>query len=157
IEKYQGIPVFHLRTPEKWDARGVKIAAEEQLKVLGRVRSTFGPDDGSMNSAMIWPENRTHPAENRLLQRDRMAIWHPYTSLRDPDRPLACIGAQDEFLFLADGRKIIDAISSWWTILHGHRHPVLLTALNEAARSFDHVHFAGVTHAPAVELAELML
>jgi adenosylmethionine-8-amino-7-oxononanoate aminotransferase len=58
---------------------------------------------------------------------------------------------------LADGRKVIDGISSWWTILHGHRHPVLLRALNDAAKLFDHVHFAGVTHAPAVELAELML
>src|SRR5262249_10144139 len=50
-----------------------------------------------------------------------------------------------------------DAISSWWTILHGHRHPVLMAALRSAAESFDHVHFAGVTHAHAIELAELLL
>jgi adenosylmethionine-8-amino-7-oxononanoate aminotransferase len=65
--------------------------------------------------------------------------------------------AQDEFLWLADGRRVIDGISSWWTILHGHRHPVLMAALREAAASFDHVHFAGVTHAHAVTLAELLL
>src|SRR5207253_2940923 len=92
-----------------------------------------------------------------LVERDRSAVWHPYTSLRDSDAPLVCVGAEDEYLFLADGRKVIDGISSWWTILHGHRHPVLLKALHEAAASFDHVHFAGVTHAPAVELAELLL
>ena len=156
IQKYQGIPVFYLRPPEKWDTTGIKIAAEQQQEVLSRVRSILGAGDGLMNRGTIWPENRTRPTEIRLLERDRNAIWHPYTSLREPDPPLECVGAQDEFLFL-DGRKVIDGISSWWTILHGHWDPVLMTALNEAAKSFDHVHFAGVTHAPAVELAELML
>jgi adenosylmethionine-8-amino-7-oxononanoate aminotransferase len=52
---------------------------------------------------------------------------------------------------------VIDAISSWWTILHGHRHPPLMAALAEAMRTFDHVHFAGVTHPAAVALAELLL
>jgi adenosylmethionine-8-amino-7-oxononanoate aminotransferase len=70
---------------------------------------------------------------------------------------LVSVAAQDEFLRLADGRRIIDAISSWWTILHGHRNPTLMAALREATESFDHVHFAGVTHRPAVELAELLL
>jgi adenosylmethionine-8-amino-7-oxononanoate aminotransferase len=70
---------------------------------------------------------------------------------------LVCVGAQDEFLFLADGRRVIDGISSWWTILHGHRYPPLMSALRQAAAEYDHVHFAGVTHPPAVELAELLL
>src|SRR5262249_2647787 len=77
--------------------------------------------------------------------------------LRDPDAPLACVGAQDELLYLADGRRVIDGISSWWTILHGHRYPPLMAALREASAAFDHVHFAGVTHQPAVELADLLL
>ena len=84
-------------------------------------------------------------------------VWHPYTSLRDPDVPLVAVAAEDEFLWLADGQRVIDAISSWWTILHGHRHPVLMAALHEAAQSLDHVHFAGVTHPAAVALAELLL
>src|SRR5439155_17945032 len=100
-----------------------------------------------------------HPPSPRypLLERDRLHVWHPYTPLREPDRPLHSIAAQDEYLQLADGRRVIDAISSWWTILHGHRHPTLMAALRQAADSFDHVHFAGVTHAPAVDLAELLL
>jgi adenosylmethionine-8-amino-7-oxononanoate aminotransferase len=67
------------------------------------------------------------------------------------------IGAQDEFLHLADGRRIIDGISSWWTILHGHREPRLMAALHEATRAFDHVLFAGVTHPNAIRVAELLL
>jgi adenosylmethionine-8-amino-7-oxononanoate aminotransferase len=91
------------------------------------------------------------------LRRDAQSVWHPYTSLRSPDPPLVCAGAQDEFLHLADGRKVIDGISSWWTILHGHRHPPLMAALTEAMKTYDHVHFAGVTHPQAVALAECVL
>src|SRR5207244_5607437 len=53
--------------------------------------------------------------------------------------------------------QLIDGISSWWTILHGHRHPPLMQALAEAAKKTDHVLFAGVTHSYAIELADLLL
>ena len=56
-----------------------------------------------------------------------------------------------------DGRRVIDGISSWWTILHGHRHPPLMQALADAAARLDHVLFAGVTHPDAVALADLLL
>jgi adenosylmethionine-8-amino-7-oxononanoate aminotransferase len=70
---------------------------------------------------------------------------------------LVVVGAEDEFLHLGDGRRVIDAISSWWTILFGHRDPVLTSALVEAVSQIDHVHFAGMTHPWAIELAERML
>lgn len=92
-----------------------------------------------------------------LLAGDGRVIWHPYTSLRDPDPPLVAVSAQDEFIHLADGRRVIDGISSWWTILHGHRHPVLMNALAQAATHFDHVPFAGMTHPHAIRLAEMLL
>lgn len=92
-----------------------------------------------------------------LLTRDRQCIWHPYTSLQPTADPLPVVAARDEYLILADGREIIDAVSSWWTILHGHRHPVLTRALAEASATLDHVLFAGVTHPAAVTLAERLL
>jgi adenosylmethionine-8-amino-7-oxononanoate aminotransferase len=140
------IRVFSLQPPVSWDAEGVARAAREQRALLEAIRS-----------CLISTAARQGQAVADLLERDRRHIWHPYTSLREPDPPLVSVGAQDEFLWLADGRRVIDAIASWWTILHGHRHPVLMAALSEAARSFDHVQFAGVTHAPAVALAELLL
>ena len=88
---------------------------------------------------------------------DRTLIWHPYTPLRGADDSLRVIGAQDEFLHLADGSRIIDGISSWWTILRGHREPRLIEALHEATRHFDHVLFAGTTHPYAIRVAELLL
>jgi adenosylmethionine-8-amino-7-oxononanoate aminotransferase len=140
-----GVQVFSLQPPAAWDAEGVARAAREQFAVLEAIRSCLAAA----------PDRRQEVGD--LLERDRRHVWHPYTSLREPDPPLVSVGAQDEFLHLADGRHVIDAISSWWTILHGHRHPVLMAALSEAAQSFDHVHFAGLTHGHAVTLAELLL
>jgi adenosylmethionine-8-amino-7-oxononanoate aminotransferase len=140
-----GVRVFSLQPPAAWDAEGVARAAREQLAVLEAIRTCLAA------------ASDRRPEVGDLLERDRRHVWHPYTSLREPDPPLVSVGAQDEFLYLADGRRVIDAISSWWTILHGHRHPVLMAALSEAAQSFDHVHFAGMTHGHAVALAELLL
>jgi adenosylmethionine-8-amino-7-oxononanoate aminotransferase len=98
------------------------------------------------------------PAPNaNLVARDKKSVWHPYTSLQAPDAPLPVREAYGEFLLLDDGREIIDGISSWWTILHGHRHPVLMNALREASARYDHFMFAGLTHEPAIALAENLL
>lgn len=131
------------------DAAETEVArSAEEDTVLGQSRAPATRDRA---------EPVTRPEQERWLVSDRRHVWHPYTSLRDPDPPLLVESAHDEFLRLADGREVIDGISSWWTILHGHRHPVLMNALTEAARDFDHVHFAGVTHRHAVRLAELLL
>jgi adenosylmethionine-8-amino-7-oxononanoate aminotransferase len=137
------IPRFALRPPATWDIEGVARTAREQQDVLNAIATSLAPPCAAQVSD--------------LLDRDRRAVWHPYTSLRPPEPPLVSVAAQDEFLYLADGRRVIDGISSWWTILHGHRDPVLMKALAEASQRFDHVHFAGVTHTPAIELAELLL
>jgi adenosylmethionine-8-amino-7-oxononanoate aminotransferase len=60
-------------------------------------------------------------------------------------------------LVLADGRRILDAISSWWACLHGHAHPRIAAAIAAQARTLDHVLFAGATHEPAVALAEALV
>jgi adenosylmethionine-8-amino-7-oxononanoate aminotransferase len=145
---WPGGRAFALQPPESWDAAGVRRAAAEQRPVLEALQALFSgePEAASFGAPL-----------NDIRERDQQVIWHPYTALRAPDPPLVVVSAQDEFLTLADGRRIIDGISSWWTILHGHRHPVLMNALAEAAQSFDHVLFAGVTHRAAVELAELLL
>ena len=87
----------------------------------------------------------------------QQSVWHPYTPLQPADPPLPVVAAEDEYLTLADGRKIIDGISSWWTILHGHRQPDIMRAIRDATHTLDHVLFAGTTHPHAVELAESLL
>ncbi len=141
-----GDHVWSLVPPESFDAPAVAQAAAQQRTTLDEIRRRI---DAVHAARFADPSS--------IIDRDQAAVWHPYTPLRGADPPLVVTAAQDEFLVLADGRRVIDAVSSWWTILHGHRHPALMAALADAARRFDHVYFAGVTHEPAVELAELML
>jgi adenosylmethionine-8-amino-7-oxononanoate aminotransferase len=92
-----------------------------------------------------------------LVARDAEALWHPYTQHATEDPPLAVTGARGATLSLADGRELLDGISSWWCCLHGHGHPVLVEAMTRQAQRLDHVLFAGATHEPAVALAERLI
>lgn len=95
--------------------------------------------------------------EDPLAARDRRVVWHPYTQQATDDAPLAVAAAHDAVLRLHDGREIVDAISSWWTCLHGHGRAEIADAITQQARTLDHVLFAGATHEPAVALAEALV
>ena len=88
-----------------------------------------------------------------LLGRDRRHVWHPFTQHETATDPLVITRAKAASLFDADGREILDLISSWWTCTHGHSHPKLNEALARQAAAFPHVMFASFTHRPAVDLA----
>src|SRR5215831_8270932 len=88
-----------------------------------------------------------------LLARDRRHVWHPFTQHGTEAEQLLIAGASGASLYDADGREILDLISSWWTCTHGHCHPKLNEALAAQAARFEHVMFAGFTHQPAVDLA----
>ncbi len=92
-----------------------------------------------------------------LQQRDRRHLWHPYTQHGTETAPVAIVRAKAASLFDAQGREILDLISSWWTCVHGHAHPALNEALCTQAGQLEHVMFAGFTHPRAVELAEVLL
>jgi len=80
-------------------------------------------------------------------------LWHPFTQSGSDPAPLRVRRAEGVILELEDGRRIIDAISSWWVNLHGHAHPAISAAIAEQAARLEHVLFAGFTHEPAEELA----
>ena len=92
-----------------------------------------------------------------LPERDTRVTWHPYTQHGVETSPLPVVRAAGAWLELADGRRVLDAISSWWATLHGHAEPALVAAMHEQAARLDHVLFAGATHEPAVALAEGLL
>lgn len=85
---------------------------------------------------------------------DRAHVWHPFTQEKElvADPPVPVIGAEGCDYLLADGRRVLDGISSWWCNVHGHGHPRLVGALERQAGRLDHVMFAGFTHEPALEL-----
>ncbi len=88
---------------------------------------------------------------------DQQFIWHPFTPLLTSPAPLPIVRGEGCYLYTADGRKIIDAISSWWVNLHGHSHPHIAAAIALQAHTLDHVIFAGFTHQPAIKLAQRLL
>jgi len=92
-----------------------------------------------------------------LLDKDKKNIWHPFTSLAEAEEPILISSAKGIYLHTPDGRKIIDAVSSWWTNIHGHAHPTLANALTSQANILEHVIFAGFTHEPAIKLSENLL
>lgn len=88
------------------------------------------------------------------LALDRAHVWHPFTQMQvhEADPPVPVVGGEGCDLLLANGERVLDGISSWWTCLHGHGHPKLVGALERQAAKLDHVMFAGFTHEPALEL-----
>lgn len=92
-----------------------------------------------------------------LQERDKDAIWHPFTPLLQNLPVLPVKRAKGAYLYTEDGREILDAISSWWVNLHGHSNEFIAEALSRQARELEHVIFAGFTHEPAVRLAEGLL
>ena len=88
-----------------------------------------------------------------LLALDRRHIWHPFTQAQTAPPPLPVKSARGAVLTLADGREILDLISSWWVTLHGHAEPSIALAIAEQAATLEQVIFADFTHEPAVRLA----
>jgi adenosylmethionine---8-amino-7-oxononanoate aminotransferase len=92
-----------------------------------------------------------------MIEKDKKYIWHPYTSLAGTDDNIFIESAKGIYLYTPEGRKILDAISSWWVNLHGHSNPYIANAIAEQAKKLEHVIFAGFTHEQAIVLAERLL
>ena len=81
-----------------------------------------------------------------------MKLWHPYTQAALDPEPIRIERGEGAFLYTSDGRKLVDAISSWWVNIHGHAHPQIADAIARQAHKLEQVIFAGFTHEPAEEL-----
>ena len=88
------------------------------------------------------------------LEYDRSFIWHPYASLKDPPPVRLARSASGVEIELADGRRLVDAVSSWWCVAHGHNHPAIVEAIRRQGEKMCHVMFGGFTHEPAIALAQ---
>lgn len=91
-----------------------------------------------------------------LQSGDRSAIWHPYASATDGPDVFPVVSAKGVRLQLADGRELIDGMASWWCAIHGYNHPALNRAVHDQLENMSHVMFGGLTHPPAVKLAQLL-
>jgi len=91
-----------------------------------------------------------------LLERSRQAVWHPCTQMKAHERfpPVPVERAAGVWLYDFDGRRYLDAVSSWWVNILGHAHPRINAAVRDQLERLEHVMLAGFTHAPVVELSE---
>ncbi|MEI6414970.1 MAG: aminotransferase class III-fold pyridoxal phosphate-dependent enzyme, partial [Pseudomonadota bacterium] len=94
-----------------------------------------------------------------LAQRDLAVLWHPCTQMKDhedfPPIPIRCgLGVWLEDF---EGRRYLDAISSWWVNLFGHAHPAINAAIRDQLGQLEHVLLAGFSHEPAIHLAERLV
>ncbi|AWW40862.1 adenosylmethionine--8-amino-7-oxononanoate transaminase [Streptomyces cadmiisoli] len=98
------------------------------------------------------------PTVPGLLELDRRHVWHPYGPMPGRQEPLVVEAASGVRLTLADGAgELVDGMSSWWSAIHGYRHPVLDAAARDQLGRMSHVMFGGLTHEPAVRLAKLLV
>jgi len=93
----------------------------------------------------------------QILATDREHLWHPYTSMTEPTPTRLVTGARGVRLSLEGNGDVIDGMSSWWAAIHGYRHPVLDEAVRRQLDTMAHVMFGGLTHEPAVRLAQQLI
>src|SRR5690606_29960281 len=94
---------------------------------------------------------------HELQKWDAAHVWHPYGPMPGTVGPLVVESASGVRLRLADGRELVDGMSSWWAAIHGYRHPELDAAVTEQLSRMSHVMFGGLTHEPAVRLARSLV
>lgn len=104
----------------------------------------------------------TRDANSSLRERDLVAVWHPCTQMRDHAEPdplpmTPILRGEGAWLVDANGKRYLDAVSSWWTNIFGHANPRIAAAVKDQLDRLDHVIFAGFTHEPAIQLAEELL
>ncbi|NKY29942.1 Biotin biosynthesis bifunctional protein BioAB [Nocardia gamkensis] len=118
----------------------------------------------NLNGVQAAPDGRGRDARipvaltpDEITALDAEHVWHPYGGFPATTEPLVVTAAAGTRLTLADGREVVDGMSSWWAAIHGYRHPVLDAALVDQSRRMSHVMFGGLTHEPAARLAELLV
>lgn len=92
-----------------------------------------------------------------MTRKQTSPIWHPFTQHALQESMTKIVAGKGAHLYTADDRRIIDAISSWWVVTHGHCHPHIVSAIQEQAEKLNQIIFAGHTHEPAEEVAALLL
>ena len=88
---------------------------------------------------------------------DKQHLWHPYDHAKNPGDTYLVEQAEGVYLTLDDGARLIDAMSSWWSVIHGYNHPAMNAAIGQQTAQFSHVMFGGLTHQPAIDLGQKLL
>jgi adenosylmethionine-8-amino-7-oxononanoate aminotransferase len=91
------------------------------------------------------------------MRKKASPIWHPFTQHALQPDMVSIARGEGAYLYASDGRRVIDAISSWWVVTHGHCHPAIVRAIQQQAEQLTQIIFAGHTHEPAEQVASALL
>lgn len=105
----------------------------------------------------VHEEPATTLSTEEIIDLDQRHVWHPYAAMPNAVPCFPVKSAQGVEIELTDGRTLIDGMSSWWAAIHGYNHPVLNKAANEQISHMSHMMFGGLTHEPAVQLAQKLV
>jgi adenosylmethionine-8-amino-7-oxononanoate aminotransferase len=92
-----------------------------------------------------------------MMPQQKSRIWHPFTQHALHSEMTKIVRGDGAYLYSEDGRRIIDAIASWWVVTHGHCHPSIVSAIQKQAEKLNQIIFAGHTHEPAEQVAAQLL
>ncbi len=120
-----------------------------------RVTDLHNPPEADF--AALFPPHPPEEDWKHLANLDRKYLWHPYASIGNPPPVNFAEQAHGTHIRLADGTELLDAVSSWWCVAHGHSHPAIMEAIRQQSRRMSHVMFGGFTHRPATVLVERLL
>jgi adenosylmethionine-8-amino-7-oxononanoate aminotransferase len=87
----------------------------------------------------------TPSSKLNLTERDQKVIWHPYTQMKNALPHIPIVRGEGVYVFDENGKRYIDAVSSWWVNIHGHSHPYIAQKVAEQLNVLEHVIFAGFT------------
>ncbi len=147
--------IYHLRhTIIMTLGRAVRrLSSLSRVELPSSTSSLSSSSSSSSSSFAAISSAYSRPLSDHLLA-DKRVCWHPYSSALDPPYTLPVASAQGATISLESGESMVDAMSSWWSAVHGYNHPVLNDALKTQCDSVSHVMFGGLTHRPAVALCE---
>ncbi len=137
----------------------LELAHEDKLDPLawGRLSqelASLGMQIKSNLQGADLSKDRLSSKNSSLLERDKSVLWHPYASACNPPCVEAVKASHGNRIVLENGQELIDGMSSWWAAIHGYCHPKMLAALRMQSSILPHIMFGGLTHKPAIELAE---
>lgn len=146
LESQTDLPIISIPTlPNLSDRKSMKGFARKMLPIE--------------YLAMLFPKKENEHSNSELIELskiDERVLWHPFTQHQTAPKNQVVESAKGAHLYLADGSKIIDAISSWWVNLHGHAHPEIVAAIASQGAQLEHTLFAGFTHEPAIQLGKIL-
>ncbi|NQY67576.1 MAG: adenosylmethionine--8-amino-7-oxononanoate transaminase, partial [Flavobacteriales bacterium] len=91
------------------------------------------------------------------LEKDLAHVWHPFTQMQTAEDPIVIEKGEGSYLIDKDGKKYLDAISSWWVTTHGHAHPYIADVVYQQLKKLEHTIFTGITHDKAADLAARLI